>query len=92
MTSAGYCVTTNLRKDFVMNIMNITLIPGDEKEKRQHINTIHSISRETGITEENVSLLYEVILERYMSDARIKVYLPILVSREVKEMLLNIKR
>ena len=74
-----------------MNIMNKTLIPGDEKEKRQHINAIHSISRETGISEENVSLLYEEILERYRSDARIKDYLPILVSREVKEMLFIIR-
>ncbi len=68
-------------------IMNRTLIPGDEKEKRKHINAIHNISLDTGIPEENVTSLYEEILERYWSDARIKDYLSILVSREVKDIL-----
>lgn len=71
--------------------MNITLIAGDEKEKRKHVNAIHRISIETGISEETVALLYEETLERYRSDARIKDYLSILVSREVKDLLSNNK-
>ena len=67
--------------------MNRTLIPGDEKEKRKHVNAIHSISLETGIPEKNITSLYEEILERYSSEARIKDYLSILVSREVKDIL-----
>lgn len=72
--------------------MNIALITGDEKEKRQHVNAIHRISIETGIPDENVTILYEEILARYRSNARIKDYLSILVSREVKDMLSNNKR
>ena len=72
--------------------MITTHIPGDEKEKRQHVSAINSISRETGIPDEDVTLLYEEILERYRSDARIKDFLSILVSKEVKDMLSNNKK
>ncbi len=66
-------------------MMSITFIFKDENEKRQHENAIHRISREMGISEETVTILYEEILEKYWGDSKIKSFLSILVSREVKE-------
>ncbi len=66
-------------------MMSITFIFKDENERRQHENAIHRISREMGISEETVTLLYEEILGRYWSDSRIRSFLSILVSREVRQ-------
>ena len=66
-------------------MMSITFIFKDENEKRQHENAIHRISREMGISEETVTLLYEEILGKYWGDSKIKSFLSILVTREVKD-------
>ena len=67
--------------------MNTTLIPGDEKEKRQHVNAIHSISKDIGFAEEDVTIIYVAILERHRYYAKVKELLPATVSRRVKEIL-----
>lgn len=56
----------------------------NETEKRHHLNAIQSISREIGTPENEVRPLYEQVLEIYKDSARVKDYLPILVSREVR--------
>lgn len=66
-------------------MMSITFIFKDANEKRQHENAIHRISKEMGVSEETVALLYEEILGRYWSDSKIRTFLSILVSREVKD-------
>lgn len=70
--------------------MNSTLLYENEKEEKLHLNAIRSIAKETGFPEEDVGLVYETALEKKRDHAKIKAFLPILVKREVKEMLLKL--
>ncbi len=69
--------------------MDTTLLYKNEMEGKLHLNAIQSLVRETGMPAEAVSSLYESVLARLKHHARIKEYLPILVSREVKDILLH---
>ena len=69
--------------------MNSTFLYEDKIEEQLHRNIIQSLARETGIPAEAVIPLYESVFERLKSHARIKDFLPILVSREVKDILLH---
>lgn len=69
--------------------MNSTFLYEDEIEEKLHRNAIQSLVRETGMPAEAVVPLYESVFERLKSHAKIKEYLPILVSREVKDILLH---
>lgn len=69
--------------------MNSTLLYENEAEEKLHRNSIQTLARETSIPEEALISLYESVFERLKSHARIKDFLPILVSREVKEILLH---
>ncbi|MDQ1274072.1 MAG: hypothetical protein QG591_2702 [Planctomycetota bacterium] len=69
--------------------MNTCLLYDNETEEKLHLRAIQTIARETKKPVDNVISLYESVLERYKEHAKIKDYLPILVSREVKEILLQ---
>ena len=69
--------------------MNSTFLYEDEVEEKLHRNAIQSLVRETGMPAEAVSSLYESVFARLKHHAKIKEYLPILVSREVKDILLH---
>lgn len=69
--------------------MGTTLFYENEMEGKIHLNAIQSLIRETGLPAETVSSLYESVFARLKHHARIKEYLPILVSREVKDILLH---
>lgn len=69
--------------------MNTTLFYENETEGKIHLNAIQSLVRETGMSAEMVSPLYESVFARLRHHARIKEFLPILVSREVKDILLH---
>ena len=60
-----------------------------QKEEHLHWNAIRSIAKETGFTEEDVGFVYETIFDRLKEHAKIKDYLPVLVIKEVKNMLLK---
>ncbi|HJW86077.1 MAG TPA: DUF3562 domain-containing protein [Candidatus Brocadiaceae bacterium] len=60
-----------------------------QKEGNLHLNAIRSIAKETGFTEKDVGFVYETILEKLKEHARIKDYLPVLVIKEVKDMLMK---
>ena len=68
------------------NVKNADLI-GDEKEHGQHARAIQKLARELGVPVEEVNRSYREILEVLKKDAKIRVFLPILVSRIVKERL-----
>jgi len=68
------------------------LLYDSQKEEEQHLNNIHSIAEEIKIQEEDVKLFYEIILKRYKDFAKIKLYLPILVKKEVKEVFMKRKK
>ena len=58
--------------------------------ERLHLNDIEMIAMDTGISADEVRRLYNLVLKRFIRGARIKDFLPILVSRRVKH-LLNIR-
>lgn len=69
--------------------MSSAILYENEKEEKLHLNAIRSIARETGFPESDVGLVYETALEKLKEHAKIKDFLPVLVKREVKDMLLK---
>jgi len=59
----------------------------DEKEFGQHARAIQKLVQELGVPVEEVSRSYCEILEALKKDAKVRAFLPILVSRIVKERL-----
>ena len=69
--------------------MNSTLLYKNETEEKLHRNAIQTLVRETRMPEDIVCSLYESVFARLKHHAKIKDFLPILVCREVKEILLH---
>lgn len=69
--------------------MSSAILYENEKEEKLHLNAIRSIARETGFPEADVGLVYERALEKLKEHAKIKDFLPVLVKRKVKDMLLK---
>ena len=59
----------------------------DEAEQRQHFTAIQSLVKNVRFSEAEIRHLYEDVLKEFKSVARVKTFLPILVSRKVKELL-----
>ncbi len=69
--------------------MNSTFLYENEKEGKLHRNAIQTLVRETRMPGDIVCSLYESVFERLKHHAKIKEFLPIFVSREVKDILLH---
>ncbi|MDA8214989.1 MAG: hypothetical protein M0Z64_06905 [Nitrospiraceae bacterium] len=63
----------------------------NDKERRLHLNAVEVLSLRIGASVEDVKKVYEIVLRRFKRLARVKDFLPILVSRRV-EYLLNKRR
>jgi hypothetical protein len=59
----------------------------DEKEYGQHARAIQKLVQELGVPVEEVNRLYREILDVLKKDAKVRAFLPILVSRIVKDRL-----
>jgi hypothetical protein len=59
----------------------------DEKEHDQHARAIRRLAQELGVPAEEVCRSYQEILSALKKGATVRTYLPILVSRNVKERL-----
>jgi hypothetical protein len=59
----------------------------DEKEYGQHARAIQKLVQELGVPVEEVNRSYREILDVLKKDAKVRAFLPILVSRIVKERL-----
>ena len=59
----------------------------NEKEYGQHARAIQKLVQELSVPAEEVSRSYREILEVLIKDAKVRAFLPILVSRIVKERL-----
>lgn len=57
----------------------------NEKERRQHLGTIHEIARMCGRPEVEVEKIYELELSKLMQVARLKDFVPVLARRVVME-------
>ena len=61
--------------------------PVTKAEERQHRSAIDQLTYDLHLSEPGVMYLYDFILKRYLRTARIRDFLPILVSRKVKDLL-----
>ena len=57
----------------------------NEKERRQHLGTIHEIAHKCGRPEDEVEKVYELELSKLMQVARLKDFVPVLARRVVME-------
>ena len=66
-----------------------TALYSDELEKNKHDSAIQKLTQELDVPAEEVRQLYEEVLGVYKEGATITDFLPILVSRSVKESLIQ---
>jgi len=59
----------------------------DDTEMQKHVNAILSLSTQMEMPVDMVSSLYSESLENYYSKASIKDFLPVLISRQVRQRL-----
>ncbi|MGO9612575.1 MAG: DUF3562 domain-containing protein [Dissulfurispiraceae bacterium] len=59
----------------------------NDVDRKQHSRTVRMLARDLGIPEEEIRMLYETMLCGLKERARIKDYLVILISRNVKNMI-----
>jgi len=57
----------------------------------QNFSTVEALARELGAPIEEILVYYETALKELRPSARIKTYLPILASRQVREIVLEKK-
>jgi hypothetical protein len=60
-----------------------------QQEQDQHARAIEKLVQELGVSAEEVRQSYQEILETFKKDAKVSTFLPVLVSRSVKERLKN---
>ncbi len=63
----------------------------DETERKLHLNAIEMLAQRFEASVEDVERIYEIVFRRFKKGAKVKDFLPILVSRRV-EYLLNKRR
>jgi hypothetical protein len=56
-------------------------------EERLHLHAIERLARELDLPQEDVRALYEEVLGRIRQEARIRDYLVVLVSHQVKDLI-----
>lgn len=59
----------------------------NDTDRKQHCRAIRMLAKDTGVPEEKVQVIYETMLCSLKERARIKDYLVILISRNVKDMI-----
>lgn len=56
----------------------------NEGERLRHLKSIETVAWRIGASTEEVKTLYEVVLKSFKRNARVKDFLPILVSKKVE--------
>ena len=59
----------------------------NDKDRKLHSSAIHMLAREFNIPKEEIQGMYETMLSNLKERARVKDYLAVLVSRNVKDMI-----
>jgi len=65
----------------------MVLLSSEDNERAVHLNSIKVLANELQRTTEEVSLIYTSVLEDIQKEARVKIFLHILASRKVKELM-----
>ena len=63
------------------------VLSGDDNEKKVHQNSIELLAEELHQSTGEVALIYTSILDDLQKQARVKIFLHILVSKKVKELI-----
>jgi hypothetical protein len=71
--------------------MNIDFLFEDEAERKQHTSIIQGLVKEVGFPEKTIISVYTRILDEYKKEAKIKIFLPILVGKKVKNLLIEVR-
>lgn len=59
----------------------------DDLEKKQHLHAIQTLAEGVKVSKEEIYRLYEDVLKEFKREARVKIFLSILVSKRVRELL-----
>lgn len=69
--------------------MGSTLLYASEKERLAHQRSIDTLALKTGVPISRITHIYEEILDEFKHRAKVMDFLPILVSKEVKHILME---
>ena len=67
--------------------MNPDSLYENEEQLKQHLRAIQILIKEVRRPGEEITRLYNVVLQEYGKEAKVKIFLPILISKKVKEMI-----
>jgi hypothetical protein len=67
--------------------MDADSLDENEEQREQHLRAIQTLIKEGGRPEEEITRLYAFVFQEYEKDAKVKTFLPILISKRVKEMI-----
>ncbi|MGQ9645107.1 MAG: DUF3562 domain-containing protein [Thermodesulfobacteriota bacterium] len=59
----------------------------NEEQRKQHLRAIQALIEEIGHPEEKVARLYYLVLQEYEREAKVKIFLPIIIRKRLKEMI-----
>ena len=63
------------------------VLSGEDSEKKIHLKSIEILAKELRKAMWEVALIYTSVLDDLQKQARVKIFLPILVSKKVKELM-----
>ncbi|MDI6729095.1 MAG: hypothetical protein QMD44_09265 [Thermodesulfovibrionales bacterium] len=73
------------------SLSSVFCLYDDETERKLHLNAVEMLAQRIGDSVEDVERVYEIVLRRFKKGAKVKDFLPILVSRRA-EYLLNVRK
>jgi hypothetical protein len=65
------------------------VLSGEDSEKKIHLKSIEILAKELRKAIWEVAVVYTSVLNDLQKQARVKIFLPILVSKKVKELIGN---
>lgn len=66
------------------NLSSDVYLYEDDNERKLHLNAVEMIALRVGASVEDVERVYKIVLRRFKKKAKVKDFLPILVSRRVE--------
>jgi hypothetical protein len=67
--------------------MNPDSLYENEDQRKQHLRAIQTLIKEVRRPGEEITRLYYLVLQEYEKEAKVKTFLPIFISKRVKEMI-----
>ena len=63
------------------------VLSDNDKERKIHLNSIEMLAKKLRKATAEVTPIYTSVLDELQKQARVKIFLPILVSKKVKELI-----